>query len=215
MTIPSGTYFGPYEIEVPIGAGGMGEVYRAIDRRLGRNIAIKVLPEHLADDAESLARFENEAKAVAALSHPNILAIHDVGREQGVSFVVLELLKGEPLSTRVRREPVPWREAIDIGISIADGLAAAHARGIIHRDLKPANIFLTSDGFVKILDFGLAKITDPVFEDCQSDSQNSPHDAPTASHNLNTESLVGTINYMSPERLRGRPGEARDGVHGW
>ena len=212
MTIASGTCLGPYQVAIPLGAGGMGEVYRATDTRLDRNIAIKVLPERLADDPEALARFENEAKAVAALSHPNILAIHDVGREQGISFVVLELLEGETLRDQVRREPIPWQNALEIGAAIADGLAAAHARGIIHRDLKPANIFVTTDGLVKILDFGLARIAEPLYKECQSDSRIAPHDAPTAAHEIGTGLLVGTIGYVSPERLRGLPGEAQSDI---
>ncbi len=158
MSLQPGTVLGPYEILSPIGAGGMGEVYRAQDARLGRDVAIKVLPEKLADNPDALARFEREAKAIAALSHPNILAIFDVGNEEGVSFVVTELLEGETLRQQLRGSAVPWRKAIDYGSAIADGLAAAHAKGVIHRDLKPENIFLTSDGGVKILDFGLARI---------------------------------------------------------
>src|SRR5437867_2465068 len=157
MTLSSGARLGPYEILAPLGAGGMGEVYRATDTRLGREVAIKVLPEHMAKDPQALARFEREAKAVAALSHPNILAIHDFGSEQGVAYAVTELLEGETLRTRVSRSPLPWRKAVDISLAICGGLSAAHAKGIIHRDLKPENIFLTADGQVKILDFGLAR----------------------------------------------------------
>ena len=157
MALAAGTKLGPYEILSPLGAGGMGEVYRARDTRLDRDVAIKVLPEHLAKDPQALARFEREAKAVAALSHPNILALYDVGTEQGVSFAVTELLEGETLRSRLVRGPFPWRKSVEIGTAVADGLAAAHLKGIIHRDLKPENIFLTSDGRVKILDFGLAR----------------------------------------------------------
>ena len=158
MTLAAGTPLGPYEILAPLGAGGMGEVYRARDTRLERDVAVKVLPERLAKDHEALARFEREAKAVAALSHHNILAIHDVGTHQGVSYVVMELRQGETLRERLRRSAVPWRKALDVGVAIADGLAAAHAKVIIHRDIKPENIFLTTDGAVKILDFGLARV---------------------------------------------------------
>ena len=177
MTLSTGIQLGPYEILAPLGAGGMGEVYRAKDTRLDREVAVKVLPEHLANNDDALARFEREAKAVAALSHPNILAIHDVGidpppspltkaaspgapgeGQRGVSYVVMELLEGETLRERVRRSAIPWRKAAEIGTAIADGLAAAHGKGIVHRDLKPGNVFLTSDGVVKILDFGLARV---------------------------------------------------------
>src|SRR2546423_5086565 len=157
MALSAGTLLGPYEILAPIGAGGMGEVYRGRDSRLYRDVAIKVLPERLSKDAQALARFEREARAVAALSHPNILAIFDVGSEQGVSYVVTELLDGENLRARLTASSLPWQKAVDIGSAIAEGLSAAHSRGIIHRDLKPENIFLISDGRVKILDFGLAR----------------------------------------------------------
>ena len=148
---------GPYEIVAPLGAGGMGEVYRARDTRLGREVAVKVLPELFANDADRLARFEREARAVAALSHPNILAIHDYGTHEAITYVVMELLDGETLRGRMANGLLPWREAVEVGAAIADGLAAAHAKGIVHRDLKPENLFLTADGRVKILDFGLAK----------------------------------------------------------
>src|SRR5260370_20695634 len=159
MPHPIGTRLGNYEILAPLGAGGMGEVYRARDPRLNRDVAIKVLPERLANDPQALARFESEAKAVAALSHPNIMAIFDVGADQGVSYAVTELLEGENLRAHVGRAALPWRKAVEGGIAIADGLAAAHSKGIVHRDLKPENLFLTSDGRVKILDFGLARWT--------------------------------------------------------
>ena len=158
MSLPGGTRLGRYEIVAPLGAGGMGEVYSARDARLERNVAIKVLPEHLAQSPAALSRFEREWKSVAALSHTNILALYDVGSEQGISFAVTELLEGETLRRRLQKGAIPWREAAAIGAAIADGLAAAHGKGIIHRDLKPENIFLTSDGCVKILDFGLARV---------------------------------------------------------
>ena len=146
MLLPPGTRLGPYEILAAIGAGGMGEVYRARDPRLGRDVAIKVLPEHLSKDPQTLARFEREARAVAALSHPNILAIFDVGTEQGVSYVVTELLEGETLRARLLRGAMACRKAVEAGAALAEGLAAAHSKGITHRDLKPENIFLTADG---------------------------------------------------------------------
>ncbi|HUR83572.1 MAG TPA: serine/threonine-protein kinase, partial [Thermoanaerobaculia bacterium] len=158
MSLPTGTRLGPYEIVEPIGSGGMGDVYRARDTRLDRDVAIKVLPERVARDAEARMRFEREAKAVAALTHPNILAIHDYGSEDGAAFSVTELLEGETLRKRINNGAIPWRRAAEIGAAIADGLAAAHAKGIIHRDLKPENIFLTTDGRVKILDFGIAQL---------------------------------------------------------
>src|SRR6266542_6039511 len=158
MTISAGTRLGPYEIVGPLGAGGMGEVYRARDTRLGREVAVKVLPANRAQDPDALARLEREAQAVAALSHPNILAIHDLGTDQGVFYVVTELLEGETLRSRLASSALPWRKAAEIGAVIADGLAGAHLKGVIHRDLKPDNIYLTRDGRVKILDFGLARL---------------------------------------------------------
>src|SRR5713101_6274506 len=149
MALPAGTRLGAYEVKGALGAGGMGEVYRARDPRLSRHVAIKVLPDRLTGDPSALARFEREAKALAALSHPNILTIFDVGSENGISFVVMELLPGETLSSRIAQYRPDWPEAVRMGIEIADGLSAAHTRGITHRDLKPENIFLTRDGHVK------------------------------------------------------------------
>lgn len=201
MPLALGTRLGPYEILAPIGAGGMGEVYRARDPRLGRDVAIKVLPERLADDPQALARFESEARAVAALSHSNILAIFDVGAGQGVNYAVTELLEGETLRSHLGRSALPWRKAVEIGIAIADGLASAHSKGIVHRDLKPENLFLTSDGRVKILDFGLARWTAP--------STSGQGESPT----LTQENvIVGTAGYMSPEQVRGTPADARSDI---
>src|ERR1039457_3877981 len=159
MALTSGTKLGPYEILSPLGAGGMGEVYRAKDTRLGRDVALKILPESFARDSDRLRRFEQEARAVAALNHPNILAIHDVGQHDGTPFLVSELLEGESLRAVLDRGALPQRKAIDYGVQIAQGLAAAHETGIVHRDLKPENLFITKDGRLKILDFGLAKLT--------------------------------------------------------
>src|SRR5712691_7459871 len=145
MSLPAGTRLGPYEILGPIGAGGMGEVYRAKDARLGREVAVKVLPERLAKDPLALARFEREARAVAALSHPNILAIHDFGKDGEVQYAVTELLEGETLRSILTSERLPWRRSLEIGIAVAEGLSAAHKQGIVHRDLKPDNLFLTDD----------------------------------------------------------------------
>jgi len=202
VTLRSGLRLGPYEILSPIGAGGMGEVYRARDSRLGRDVAIKVPPEHLASDAAALARFEREARAIAALSHPNILEIHDVGSDAGVTFVVTELLKGETLRQRLSGGALPLRTAAEIGVSIADGLAAAHACGVVHRDLKPENVFLTSDGRVKILDFGLARL--------------EPESDPTLQSTIPTDTqsgvLLGTAGYVSPEQVRGRRADPRSDI---
>ena len=191
MTLSTGTRLGPYEILAPLGAGGMGEVYRARDTRLGREVAVKVLPAHRAQDPDALARLEREAQAVAALSHPNILAIHDLGTDQGVFFVVTELLEGETLRNRLASSPLPWRKAVEIGAAIADGLAGAHLKGVIHRDLKPDNIFVTRDGRVKILDFGLAR-------SASDDSQLS-----------HSGMLLGTPSYMAPEQGRGEKADGR------
>jgi TolB-like protein/Tfp pilus assembly protein PilF len=195
------TRLGPYEILAPLGAGGMGEVYRAGDTRLGREVAIKVLPEPFANNADRQARFEREARAVAALSHPNILAIHDYGTEGGITYAVMELLEGETLRSRLAKGPLPWREAVEIGAAIADGLAAAHAKGIIHRDLKPENLFLTTDGRVKILDFGLAR-----FEPATNPQGETGPYVPTQT---GTGVVMGTAGYMSPEQVRGQSVDAR------
>src|SRR5437773_3403023 len=159
MTLAAGTHLGPYEILAPLGAGGMGEVYRAHDTRLGRDVAVKVLPSTFSADADRLHRFEQEACAVGALNHPNILIVHDIGTHDGSPYVVSELLEGETLRQRMGGTALPQRKALDYGLQVAHGLAAAHEKGIVHRDLKPDNIFLTKDGRIKILDFGLAKLT--------------------------------------------------------
>lgn len=196
---------GPYEILAVLGAGGMGEVYRARDTRLDREIAIKVLPERFAEDPAALSRFEREAKALAALSHPNLLAIHDFGREGSVAFAVTELLEGETLRQRLTEKRLPWREAVEIGAAIADGLAAAHSRGVIHRDLKPENVFLTSHGMVKILDFGLAR-REPVAP-AAGETQ-----SPTATQQTEAGVVMGTASYMAPEQVSGMPGDARSDI---
>ena len=209
MSLPPGTRLGPYEIAEPIGSGGMGDVYRARDTRLDRDVAVKVLPERVARDVEARMRFEREAKAVAALTHPNILAIHDVGSEGGAAYSVTELLEGETLRRRINAGPIAWRKAAEIGAAIADGLAAAHAKGIIHRDLKPENIFLTSDGRVKILDFGIAQLVrsePPPSEDVD------PTALPTAPMKTDPGSVIGTAGYMAPEQLRGEPVDARTDI---
>lgn len=200
MSLTSGSRIGPYEILGPLGAGGMGEVWRARDTKLGREVAIKVLPERLSGDAASLGRFEREARAVAALSHPNILGIYDLGREGDATYAVMELLLGETLRERLREGPLPQRKALEYALQIAHGLAAAHEKGIVHRDLKPENVFVTSDGRVKILDFGLAKVAPAQSEDTRS---------PTAVAVTEPGTVMGTVGYMSPEQVRGRPADAR------
>src|SRR4051794_17226392 len=161
MAFSSGTKLGPYEIQSLLGAGGMGEVYRAHDSRLDRTVAVKVLPASFSADRDRMQRFAQEARAAAALNHPNILSIFDIGDQQGSLYVVSELLEGETLRERLRIGALSARKAIDYALQVARGLAAAHEKGIIHRDLKPENLFVTNDGRVKILDFGLAKLTRP------------------------------------------------------
>ncbi|MDO8677102.1 MAG: protein kinase [Acidobacteriota bacterium] len=193
MTLPSGARLGPYEILSALGAGGMGEVYRARDTKLNRDVAIKVLSNALATDSAALARFEREAHAVAALSHPNILAIHDFGSDGGVSYAVTELLDGETLRARMDGSPLPVRKAVEYGVQIVRGIAAAHQKGIIHRDLKPENIFVTRDGQVKVLDFGLAKAAGDAT--VQGETRPADGTAPGV--------VLGTVGYMSPEQVRG------------
>jgi serine/threonine protein kinase/tetratricopeptide (TPR) repeat protein len=203
MTLSAGTRLGPYEILAPIGAGGMGEVYRARDAKLDRDVAVKVLPAQLTANADALARFEREAKAVAALSHPNILAIFDFGTHDGVSYAVTELLKGETLRGKLDGSTVTQRQAVDWALQIAKGLSAAHGKGVVHRDLKPENVFVTNDGHVKILDFGLAKRVDAAPGEQTS--------APTGTGGGHTEpgTVMGTMGYMSPEQVRGLPVDHR------
>ena len=161
ITLASGTKLGEYEVKSLIGSGGMGEVYRARDSRLGRDVAIKVLPSFLSSDSDRLRRFEQEARAAAALNHPNILAVFQMGKYEGTPYLVSELLEGETLREQIKRGRLSVRKTIEYGVQIARGLAAAHEKGIVHRDLKPENLFVTKDGRVKILDFGLAKLTQP------------------------------------------------------
>lgn len=198
VQITSGSKLGPYLVVAPIGAGGMGEVFRARDTRLDREVAIKVLPPSVASDGERRARFEREAKAVAALSHPNILAIHDVGVEQGVAYAVMELLTGQTLRERLDAGALPVRKATEVAIQICRGLAAAHDKGLIHRDLKPENVFLLQDGQVKILDFGLAKA-----------ALDGPSDDQRTMTTTDPGTVMGTVGYMAPEQVRAQSVDAR------
>jgi len=205
MSLSPGQRLGPYEITAPLGAGGMGEVYRARDTKLDRDVAVKVLPTRLAEDAEALARFEREAKAVAALSHPNILAIHDFGREATTAYAVMELLDGETLRQRLAAGALPVRKAAEYGLQMAQALAAAHDKGIVHRDLKPDNVFVTRDGRVKVLDFGLARREATTADGTETSS-------PTAAHATEPGAVMGTAGYMSPEQVRGQPADARSDI---
>ena len=203
MALTAGTRLGPYEILAPIGAGGMGEVYRARDTRLQREVAVKVLPAGYSTDTDRLHRFEQEARAAAALNHPNIVAIYDVGEHGGAPYVVSELLEGTTLRGRIEQfGALPPRKAVEIALDVARGLAAAHARGIVHRDLKPGNLFVTREGRTKILDFGLAKLTGP-------DPSQTKSSAPTRSPDTDPGMILGTAGYMAPEQVRGEPADAR------
>ena len=206
MSLAEGTRLGPYEILSPLGAGGMGEVYRARDARLRRDVAIKVLPGRFSSDPGRLRRLQQEAQAAGALNHPNILTIYDIGTHESINYIVSELLEGETLRAQLASGPMAFQKALDLALQIALGLDAAHSRGIVHRDLKPENIFVTREGRLKILDFGLAKLTEPV--------------APPAAHtNLPTLQggtepgvVLGTLGYMSPEQLRGQPTDNRSDI---
>jgi serine/threonine protein kinase/tetratricopeptide (TPR) repeat protein len=205
MTLASGTRLGPYEILSPLGAGGMGEVYRARDSKLKRDVAVKVLPESVAADPDTLARFEREALAVAALSHPNILSIFDFGTQDGVSYAVMELLEGETLRGKLDAGPIPQKQAVDYALQVAKGLSAAHEKGIVHRDLKPENLFVTKDGHLKILDFGLAKKVEPV-------AFGKETSAPTGSGHTEPGVVMGTTGYMSPEQVKGLQVDLRSDI---
>ncbi|MGH9254620.1 MAG: protein kinase domain-containing protein [Vicinamibacterales bacterium] len=204
MALASGTRLGPYQIQSPLGAGGMGEVYRARDTRLDRTVAVKVLPEHVASDPELKQRFEREAKTLAALSHPHICPVFDVGIQDGIDFLVMEYLEGETLAQRLEKGALPLDQALRLGIQIADALAAAHRVGIVHRDLKPGNIMLTKSG-AKLLDFGLAKL-----RPAGAMAAVSLGEAPTVSSPLTgAGSILGTLHYMAPEQLEGKDADAR------
>lgn len=199
MTLAVGTKIGPYEIVAPVGAGGMGEVYRALDPRLNRSVAIKVLQRRFSSDQQRLRRFEQEASAAAALNHPNVLAVYDIGQHDGVPYIVSELLEGETLRERLQAGPVPVPKGVDYALQTCRGLSAAHSQGIVHRDLKPENIFVTRDGHIKILDFGLAKLAEP---DSGAIDQTRTIESAVVS-------VVGTVGYMAPEQARGIAADAR------
>jgi eukaryotic-like serine/threonine-protein kinase len=201
QVLTAGACLGPYEIRQAIGAGGMGEVYRAWDRRLARDVAIKVLPACLGEDPAALLRFEREARAIAALSHPNVLAIHDIGEHEGGAYVITEFLDGMTLRSRLQQGPLSLEQTLGYARQIAAGLEAAHAKGIVHRDIKPENLFLTRQGTVKILDFGLARQTKPP----------TPEDV-TVSLPTPPGSVTGTVGYISPEQVRGMPADARSDI---
>jgi serine/threonine protein kinase/tetratricopeptide (TPR) repeat protein len=206
VTLTAGSKLGPYEVLAPLGAGGMGEVYRARDTRLAREVAVKVLPAGFVADADRLRRFEVEARSVSALNHPNIVTIHDVGTQDGAPYVVWELLEGETLRQRLASGPLPARKAVDYGLQIARGLAAAHEKGIVHRDLKPENLFVTRDERIKILDFGLAKAVAPAAAGAGETA------VPTEAPGTEPGVVMGTMGYMSPEQVRGQAVDQRSDV---
>ena len=212
MTLVPGTRLGPYEILSPLGAGGMGEVYRAKDTRLGREVAIKVLPEHLSANEEIRARFEREAKTVSSLNHPNICTLFDVGREGSTDYLVMELIEGETLAQRLRKGPLAGAELLRIGVQMADALDRAHRASVIHRDLKPGNIMLTRSG-AKLMDFGLARAADAAKRPGSGTSGSALTQSPTVAQALTTEgTIVGTYQYMAPEQLEGHEADARSDI---
>src|SRR5512143_916139 len=198
MALAPGTRLGAFEVLSPLGAGGMGEVYRARDTRLGREVALKVLPEALAEDRDRLSRFEREARAASALNHPNIVTIHDIGRESETAYIAMELVEGKTLRGLAASGPLPVRRILALASQIADGLAKAHAAGIVHRDPKPENVMVSKDGFVKILDFGLAKLVEP-------ESGEASVMPTVAATETRPGTVMGTVTYMSPEQASGGP----------
>jgi len=201
MTLASGTRLGPYEILSPLGAGGMGEVYRARDGRLGREVAVKVLPESLSLDRDRLARFEQEARSASALNHPHIVTIYEVGRTDGVSWIAMELIQGSTVRELTAAGPLSTKRLLALAAQAADALAKAHAAGIVHRDLKPENLMVSKDGFLKILDFGLAKLAGPAAPDLSR--------VDTVGQGTEPGVVLGTVGYMSPEQATGRPVDFR------
>src|SRR5512139_2805449 len=205
MSLVAGTRLGPYEIQSAIGAGGMGEVYKARDTRLDRSVAIKVLPAHVSADPERRARFEHEAKTIAGLTHPHICTLYDVGEHEGSTFLVMEHLTGETLAQRLEKGPLPLEQALSVATEITDALSAAHRQNVIHRDLKPGNVMLTKVG-AKLLDFGLAKLKGHGEQAAAAHLES----APTQSTPLTGEGMiVGTLQYMAPEQLEGKAADAR------
>src|SRR5271157_2244895 len=204
MTLISGTKLGPYEIESLLGMGGMGEVYRARDTRLQRTVAIKILPIHLSSSPDLHARFEQEAKSISGLQHPNICVVHDIGSQDGVDFMVMEYVAGQTLDRVIPEGGLPANLAIKYAVQIAEALARAHVAGIVHRDLKPANIMVDDSGLVKVLDFGLAKLT--VADQAIGD------EGATMAATSTPGMIVGTLAYMSPEQAEGKPIDARSDV---
>jgi Tol biopolymer transport system component len=210
MTLAAGKKLGPYEIIGPLGAGGMGEVYRAKDTRLDRTVAIKVLPLHLSADPEARQRFDREARSISSLSHPNICQLYDVGHQDGIDFLVMEFLEGETLAARIQKGPLPTEQVLKVGTEICDGLEKAHKTGVVHRDLKPANIMLTKSG-AKLMDFGLAKST--VAVSVPNSSMTSPLGTPVSGQPLTQAgAIVGTFQYMSPEQVEGKEADARSDI---
>jgi len=209
MPLPVGARLGPYEIRAPLGAGGMGEVYRARDTRLGRDVAIKIVADHRLDRGDAAARFEREWRMVAALSHPNVVALYDVGSGGDVSYAVMEMLEGESLDRLLMKEALSWRRALEIGASIASGLAAAHDKGIVHRDLKPANVFVTQDGTVKVLDFGLSR---PGAAGSVAGVSVETVSLPTATIGTEPGTVMGTVGYMAPEQVQGATADHRSDI---
>ena len=210
MALTSGTKLGPYEIQSPLGAGGMGEVYRAKDTRLDRTVAVKILPGHLSDNIEAKQRFDREARAISSLNHPNICTLHDIGHQDGVDFLVMEFLEGETLADRLRKGPLPSELVLKFGIEICEGLERAHKSGVVHRDLKPANVMLTKTG-AKLMDFGLAKATPAGVSPASSLTMTISHpsaDQPLTAHGT----IVGTFQYMSPEQTEGKEADARSDI---
>src|SRR5579864_1158374 len=220
MPLPSGSKLGPYEIQSALGAGGMGEVYRARDTRLDRTVAIKILPAHLSSNAELKARFEREARAVSSLNHPHICHLYDVGSQDGTAFLVMEYLQGESLADRLRKGPLPLKQALEVGIQISEALAAAHRAGILHRDLKPGNVMLTANG-AKLLDFGLAKNAPTLSGTSAAAISGMTPSTPTMTiADLSSPSqgltqrgtVLGTFQYMAPEVLQGAEADARSDI---
>src|SRR5262245_35478427 len=205
MSLQPGTKLGPYRIVAPAGAGGMGEVYKGADTRLNRTVAIKVLPEHFSQDAEMKQRFEREAQTIAAMNHPHICTLYDVGQQDGTEFLVMEYLEGETLASRISRGPLPLDEALKVAIEIADALDKAHAQGVTHRDLKPGNVMLTASG-AKLLDFGLAKLKQ------QATSSDTPSPSPAGANTTTPGTIMGTMQYMAPEQLEGKEADARTDI---